>query len=193
MRGLFEAGALPRSYATTTNDDQVTAMQQGRAAFTVLPFARYAQLNNPVQSRFPGQIKAVEFPLAETLRGKSKMASVTEFWAMSLPANTRDRELGWSFIRAMSAPAVTLGAARNGNGPVRLSTYDDPDFAAAQPLAAVEQRALQNARVPLPAFPEAARAQAIFVEEVQLTVLGRKAPKEAVASVIARVRPLLPS
>jgi multiple sugar transport system substrate-binding protein len=193
MRALFEAGALPRSYATTTNDDQVTAMQQGRAAFTVLPFARYAQLNNRDQSRFPGQLKAVEFPLSERLHGKTKMASVTEFWAMSIPANSRDKELGWSFIRAMSSPGITLGAARNGNGPVRLSTYSDPSFAAAQPMAAVEQKALENARVPLPAFPEAARAQSVFVEEVQLTVLGRKTPKEAVAAIVSRVRPLVPA
>ena len=193
MRALFEAGALPRSYATTTNDDQVTAMQQGRAAFTVLPFARYAQLNNRDQSRFPGQIKAIEFPPSERLHGTTKMASVTEFWAMSIPANSRDKELGWDFIRAMSSPAITLGAARNGNGPVRLSTYSDPSFAAAQPLAVVEQKALENARVPLPAFPEAARAQSVFVEEVQLTVLGRKTPKEAVAAIIARVRPLVPA
>jgi multiple sugar transport system substrate-binding protein len=194
MRAMFEAGSLPRSYATTTNDDQVTWLQQGRAAFTALPFARYAQLNNREQSRFPGQIKAIEFPVSETLRAQGgRMASVVEFWAMSIPATARDPELGWSFIQAMSSKAVTTGAARNGNGPVRLSTYDDPAFAAAQPLAAVEKAALANARVPLPAFPEAARAQAAFVEEVQLTVLGRKTPKEAVASIVARVRPMLPA
>jgi multiple sugar transport system substrate-binding protein len=193
MRGLYEAGALPRSYATTSNEDQVTWMQQGRAAFTLLPFARYAQLNNKDQSRYPGRIKAIEFPMSEALRGKTKMASVVEFWAMSIPANTRDKELGWSFIRAMSSRAVTLGAARNGNGPVRLSTYREPSFADSQPLAAIEAKALENARVPLPAFPEAVRAQSIFVEEVQLAVLGRKTPKEAVAAVQSRVRPLLPA
>ena len=47
--------------------------------------------------------------------------------------------------------------------------------------------------VPLPAFPEAARAQAIFVEEVQLAVLGRKEVKAAIASVMERVKPLLPT
>jgi multiple sugar transport system substrate-binding protein len=190
MRAMFESGALPRTYATTTNDEQVNWMQQGRAAFTVLPFARYAQLNNKDQSRFPGRIKAMEFPMSETMKG-SRIASVTEFWAMSIPANSRDKDLAWSFIRAMSAPAVTLGAARNGNGPVRPSTYRDATFAATQPLAAVESKALENARVPLPAFPEAARAQSIFVEEVQLAVLGQKTPKQAVDSITARVRPLM--
>ena len=189
---MYESGALPRTYATTTNEDQATWMLQGRAAFTLLPFARYAQLNNKDQSRYPGKIKAIEFPMSATMKG-TPMASVTEFWAMSIPANARDKDLAWSFIRTVSSPAVTLGAARNGNGPVRLSTYRDPDFAASQPLAPVEAKALQSARVPLPAFPEAARAQAVFVEEVQLAVLGRKTPKEAVAAVIERVRPMMPA
>jgi multiple sugar transport system substrate-binding protein len=88
---------------------------------------------------------------------------------------------------------VTLGAGRNGNGPARVSTYAEPDFAAAQPVAAIEAKALAGARVPLPAFPEAVRAQATFVEEVQLAVLGRKTPKEAVASIAQRVKLLLPA
>jgi multiple sugar transport system substrate-binding protein len=193
MADLFKSGALPRSYATTSNDDQVTWMQQGRAAFTTLPFARYAQLNRQDQSKYPGRIKAIEFPMSAALKGKMPMASVVEFWAMCIPAHARDKDLAWSFIQAMSSQAVTLGAARNGNGPVRLSTFADPSFAAAQPMASIEAKALKGARVPLPAFPEAARAQAIFVEEVQLAVLGRKEVKSAIASVMERVQPLLPA
>ena len=193
LQDLFKAGALPRSYATTTNDDQVTWLQQGRAAFTVLPFARFAQLNRQDQSKYPGKIKAIEFPISESIRGKMPMASVVEFWAMCIPKNARDKDLAWSFIRAMSTKAVHVGAARNGNGPVRVSTYNDPDFAKDQPLAAIEAKALAGARVPLPAFPEAARAQTIFIEEVQLAVLGKKSPKEAVAAITERVKPLLPN
>jgi ABC-type glycerol-3-phosphate transport system substrate-binding protein len=135
--------------ATTSNDDQVTWMQQGRAAFTVLPFARYAQLNRQEQSKYPGRIKAVEFPISAALKGKVPMASCVEFWAMCIPNNARDKDLAWSFIQTMSSKAVTLGAARNGNGPARTSTFSDPSFAAAQPMAAVEAKALANARVPL--------------------------------------------
>ena len=131
--------------------------------------------------------------MSVALKGKVPMASVVEFWAMCIPANARDKDLAWSFIQAMSSKAITLGAARNGNGPVRLSTFADPSFVAVQPTALVEARALKSARVPLPAFPDAARAQAIFVEEVQLTVLGRKEAKAAIASVMERVKPLLPA
>ena len=85
LRNMFEAGSLPRSYATTKNDDQVTWMQQGRAAFTVLPFARHAQLNNPEQSKFPGKIKAVEFPVSAALKGKIPMARWSSPGASSFP------------------------------------------------------------------------------------------------------------
>jgi multiple sugar transport system substrate-binding protein len=87
LRGMFEAGALPRSYATTKNDDMVTWIQQGRAAFTVLPFARNAQLNNPEQSKFPGKIKAIEFPSSEAIAGKTPMSAVVEAWGMVIPRN----------------------------------------------------------------------------------------------------------
>ncbi len=193
LRAMFEAGSLPRSYATTKNDDQVTWLQQGRAAFTVLPFARFAQLNDAGQSKYPGRIKAMEFPVAAALKGKTPMAAVVEAWAMAIPKNAKDKDLAWSFIREVSSKRVTLGMAINGNGPVRVSTYADPALQAKNPVAAVEARALANARGAFPPFPEAARAQATFLEEVQLAVLGRKPVKEAVAAIVTRVKPMMPA
>jgi multiple sugar transport system substrate-binding protein len=192
LKNMFESGALPRSYATTKNDDQVTWIQQGRAAFTVLPFARYAQLNNPEQSKFAGRIKVIEFPVSAALGGKVPMASVVEAWGMVIPKNSRDKDLSWKFIREVSSKRVTLGMANNGNGPVRVSTYKDASFAGKNPVAAVEAAALANARGAFPPFPEAARAQSIFLEEVQLAVLGRKPVGEAIDSISSRVKPLLP-
>ena len=193
LRGMFEAGSLPRSYATTKNDDQVTWLQQGRAAFTVLPFARGAQLNNAEQSKFAGRIKAVEFPGSATIKGRMPMASVVEAWAMSIPRNAKDKALAWSFIREVSSKRVTLGMAINGNGPVRVSTYADEGLKAKNPLAAGEAKVLATARGAFPPFPEAARAQATFLEEVQLAVLGRKPVKDAVSAIIERVKPMMPA
>jgi multiple sugar transport system substrate-binding protein len=193
LRAMFETGSLPRSYATTKNDDQVTWLQQGRAAFTVLPFARGAQLNNPEQSKFPGRIKAVEFPGSAAIKGKVPMASVVEAWAMAIPKNARDKALAWSFIREVSSKRVTLGMAINGNGPVRVSTYADEGLKAKNPLAAVEAKVLATARGAFPPFPEAARAQATFLEEGQLAVLGRKPVKDAVSAIIERVKPMMPA
>lgn len=193
LREMFEAGALPRSYATTRNDDQVTWLQQGRAAFTVLPFARNAQLNNPEQSKYPGKIKAVEFPISAELKGKMPMSSIVEAWAMVIPKNAADKDLAWSFIKDVSSKRATLGMALNGNGPVRVSTYAEPDLVAKNPLAEVEAAVLANARGAFPPFPEAARAQGIMLEEVQLAVLGRKPVAEAVDAIVERVTPLMPA
>jgi multiple sugar transport system substrate-binding protein len=193
LADLFAAKALPRSYATTRNDDMVTWMQQGRAAFCVLPFARYAQLNNAEQSQFAGKIKAVAFPGSATVPGGAGMSAVVESWAMSIPVNAKEKELAWSFIKAVSSKAMTLGMARNGNGPVRISTYAEPSFASSQPLATIESEVLAKARPAFPAFPEAVRAQAVFLEEVQLAVLGRKTPQDAVKAIAERVQPLLPA
>lgn len=193
LRGMFEAGSLPRSYATTKNDDQVTWLQQGRAAFTVLPFARGAQLNNAEQSKFPGRIKAVAFPGSASIQGKVPMASVVEAWAMVIPKNARDKALAWSFIKEVSSKRVTLGMALNGNGPVRVSTYADAKLKAGNPFAATEAKVLATARGAFPPFPEAARAQATFLEEVQLAVLGRKPVKDAVSAIIERVKPMMPA
>ncbi|MFD2263397.1 ABC transporter substrate-binding protein [Lacibacterium aquatile] len=190
LRELMEAGALPRNFAATSNDDQVTWMQQGRAAFTMLPFSRWAQLNNAEQSRFPGKIQATELPVSSTL-GDKPMAAAVEFWSMAVLKNSKNKELAWNFIQAMSSKANTLGAARNGNGPVRVSTYKDPALTAAVPTTETESRALSNARATYPAFAEASRAEAIFVEETQAAVLGRKSAKEAVDSTIERVKPLV--
>lgn len=192
LRGMFEAGSLPRSYATTTNDDQVTWLQQGRAAFTILPFARNAQLNSPSQSKYPGKIKAVEFPISAALKGKTPMSSVVEAWAMVIPRNAKDKSLSWRFIKEVSSKRVTVGMAINGNGPVRVSSYSDSGLMAKNPLAAVEAKVLANARGAFPPFPEAARAQQTFLEEVQLAVLGRKPVKDAVTAIIDRVKPMMP-
>ena len=194
LRAMFEAGALPRSYATTKNDDQVTWIQQGRAAFTVLPFARSAQLNNPDQSKYPGKIKAIEFPVSAALKGKTPMASVTEAWGMVIPKNAKDKALAWTFIKEVSSKRVTLGMALNGNGPVRVSTYADHRLDCKRTRSPQSRRRRSRMRAAaFPPFPEAARAQATMLEEVQLAVIGRKPVKEAVAAIIQRVKPLMPA
>ena len=112
---------------------------------------------------------------------------------MFIPKNAKRKDLAWSFIKAMTSKEATLKAALNGNGPVRASTYADQSFAGTVPYAAEELKVLKVARVPLPAFDEAARAGDLFKEEAEAAVLGMKTPEEAMASLVKRVQPLLPA
>jgi multiple sugar transport system substrate-binding protein len=193
LADMFSRGALPRSYATNKGEELLTWMQQGRAAYSVLPFARMGQLADPALTEYAGKIKVTAFPGSETLSADIPMSSVVEAWAMTIPANAVDKELAWKFIKEVSSKKNTLGMALNGNGPARVSTFLDPELTSRNAFASVESEVLANARGAFPPFGEAARAQQLFLEEVQLTVLGRKSPSDAVAAIQARIQPLLPA
>ena len=111
---------------------------------------------------------------------------------MCIPKSARNKALAWSLIKELSSKQNTLKAALNGNGPVRASTYRNAEFAARIPYSAAEAATLKVARVPIPAFDNAAKAGDIFVEELQAAVLGRKGVALAMDDVARRVKPLLP-
>ena len=117
LADLYKAGALPRTlrhHVERRPGDVAAAGPRGvhRAAVRAL---RTAQSPGPIEISGPHQGGRVS-DLVRT-KGKVPMASCVEFWAMCIPNNARDKDLAWSFIQTMSSKAVTLGAARNGNGP----------------------------------------------------------------------------
>ncbi len=193
LRTLFEAGAFPRNFATLSTEDVNTWMQTGRAAMSLQSMGRNRIYNDPAKSKFPGKIRTIALPASATMAAKFKVAPAkVEFWGMVIPRNAKRKDLSWAFIREMVSRPATLTAALNGNGPVRGSTYDDANFAKQVAYAAEERRVLEVARVPLPAFDDAARAGDVFKEEAEAAVLGMKSPEEAMKSVVARVTPMLP-
>ena len=194
LRDLFEGGAFPRNFAALSTEDVATWMQQGRAAMALQSMGRNRIFNDPQKSRFAGKIQTGAVPISASLKDRYAVAPAkVEYWGMAIPRNAKRKDLSWSFIKAMMTKEATLAMALNGNGPVRASTYDDAKFRATVPYADAERDVLKVARVPLPAFDEAARAGDIFKEETESAVLGMKTPKAAMASVVQRVKPLLPS
>jgi multiple sugar transport system substrate-binding protein len=194
LRELFQAGAFPRNFTALTTEEVATWMQQGRAAMALQSMGRNRLFNDPQKSKFAGKIQTGAVPISATLKDRYAVAPAkVEYWGMAIPKNARRKDLSWSFIKAMMTKDATLKMALNGNGPVRASTYDNADFRAIVPYADAERAVLKVARVPLPAFDEAARAGDIFKEETEAAVLGMKTPEAAMASVVARVKPLLPN
>lgn len=189
---LFNEGVLPETYLSFLTEDVITYMQQGRGAMAISPFGRNANFNKPDESLFAGKIITIPLPASETLTDFEVAPVRTEFWAMFIPKNADDPDLAWSFIRNASSPENTIAAALNGNGPVRPSAYDDPRIQERLSYADAEQRVLAVARPPIPGWDNSAQVQDIFVEEVELVLLGLKTSKEAMNSVQQRVTPLLP-
>ncbi|WP_342364249.1 ABC transporter substrate-binding protein [Terrarubrum flagellatum] len=188
---LFKAGAIPRNVATLSNEEVTTMMQQGRAAMTINPTARLVSYNNPQQSKYPGKLRAFVPPMAKELQGKTAYAPTVEFWALTIPANSRNKRKAWDLVAALSSKAGTTAMALNGNGPTRISTYQDAKFRQMIPYADIEAAAVGAARIHLPAFDEQARAHDIFVEESQAAMLGMKPADQAMADAVKRVQPLV--
>lgn len=194
MRDFYAAGVIPRNWTAIKGEEVNTWMQTGRVAMTITSFGRTQFYNDKEKSRHPGDIKVMALPAARDLKGKFPDAAPakTEFWSMCIPKSARNKSVAWSLIKELSSKQNTLKAALNGNGPVRASAYKNTEFASRIPYAAAEAATLKVARVPIPAFDNAARAGDIFVEELQAAVLGRKGVALAMDDVARRVKPLLP-
>lgn len=192
LRDFYEDGVLARDFAATTQEDMISGMQDGRIAMVYFPFGRTTLFNDPEKSRYAGRFKTMLSPISEEAGPEVEGASITEFWLMVIPKNSKNKELAWSFIREMSTKENAVKAALNGNGPVRSSTFEDPQIKAKLPYAAQEAEAIRHALVPLPPFDGSAQARDIFIEEMQLCVLGRQTPEETGANIAQRVAPFLP-
>ena len=194
LREFYAAGVMPRNWTAIKGEEVATWMQTGRVAMTISSFGRTQFFNAPDKSKNPGSIKVMAMPAAREMQAKYRESAPakTEFWSMCMPKNARNKPLTWSLIKHLSSKENTIKAALNGNGPVRASSYKDPRFAANVPYAAAEAATLKVARVPIPAFDNAARAGDVFVEELQAAVLGRKGVAMAMDDVARRVKPLLP-
>lgn len=192
IRELYLAGAVPRNLTGMKAEDANTWMQTGRAAMTMSSMSRNGLYNDPAKSQVAGKVKTTFFPVAKEQLGKYPVAPAkVEFWSMAIPRNSKNKELAWKFIKAMSSKEAATAAALNGNGPVRSSTYDDPRIVAALPYAQDERKVLSVARVPLPAFDNAARAADFFKEECEAAVLGMKTPQQAMNDLTVRVQKLI--
>jgi multiple sugar transport system substrate-binding protein len=194
LADLYAAGALPRNVTSMSTEDPVTWMQTGRAAMYPGGFNRSVALNDPARSQFSGKIRPVPVPPSETIRDRFTYAPGSmEIWGLMIPRNSVRKDLAWSFIKAMSSRQSQFNLQLNGSATVRRSVYEDPEVRARVPFAEAAQRTLESARVPLPAFGNAARAADLFVEQVHLAVLGQKSPEAAMADADAAIRPLLPA
>jgi multiple sugar transport system substrate-binding protein len=193
MREMYEAGAYPRNFSALKSDDIDTWLQTGRAAMSIATISKTRNYNDPKNSKFPGKLKVTNLPVSKELKQRYTVAPAKiEYWSMVIPKNSRNKQLAWTLIRAMSSKTNTLLTALNGNGPARNSTYERPEFVQQVPWAAIEQRVLKVARIPLPPFDGAAQAGDILLEGQQAAVLGMKTPQEAMDEVAKRVKPLLP-
>ncbi len=190
VQELFAERVLPRNFPVLQQDEVISQMQNGRSAMCYFAYGRHVLFNDPQQSQEAGNI-GVTPPPADPALVSAGIVGQSEFWAMVVPANSRRKELAWSFVRHMMSKDATVRAALNGNGPVRPAAYDDARVQAAVPYAASEARSVAVAQVPLPAFDRAVEAGDKLTQKVQLVAVGQATPEQAVRELKTEVAGLL--
>lgn len=189
LRALYQEKLLPPNITVMSQNDLISAMQQGQVAMEIFPFGRTVLFNDPKSSKYPGQYKLAMFP------GKNPgdVVSLAEFWAMVIPKTSSAKDWSWRLMRDLVSKRNTVIETINGNGPVRVSAYLAPEVVKEIPYAAMEAQAVKVARVPMPAFAKVAQAKDVCVEEMQAAMLGMKTAEQASKSMAQRLRPLMPA
>src|SRR5262249_33526282 len=146
------------------------------------PFGRTVLFNDPKVSKYPGKFRTAFLPGNAETQSRGEVITTAEFWSMVIPRNAQHKDLAWDLMRELSSPANTVAMAINGNGPVRISAYEDPRLQKMVPYAAQEAQSLKWSRVPMPAFAKSAQVKDIAVEEMQAAMLGMSTPEQAAQS-----------
>lgn len=193
VKQLYDKGVLPKAITNFVTEDLITWMQQGRGAMAISPFGRYRNFNDPKASKFPGKLSVVALPASKEMAPMKLAPAKTDIWAAAIPANGGKPDLAWSFIRHISSPDSTVRGALNGNGPVRAAAYDDPRVQELVPYWRAEAAAIPTARTALPGFEQAAKAQDLYIEEIQSVLVAGKDPQQAMSDLARRLKPLLPA
>jgi multiple sugar transport system substrate-binding protein len=145
--------------------------------------------NNPKSSKYPGKIDVVPLPPAPG--SASDVTAMTEIWSMSIPKNSKNKELAWDLMRELSSSDNTVRVALNGNGPVRPKAYADERLKKTLPYTQEEARAINAALLIPSSFDASLQALTIFREESQAAVIGLKTPQDAANSMQKRIEPLV--
>ncbi len=124
-RTLVDEELVDREYVTWLRDDLIIAQRQGRAAMSLQFSPYYARINDP-EGEVYGNISAFPVPTAEGVPVGRTWSSA---WGLALNKNSRAKDAGWELIKQFIGPETQRRSALEfGNGPVRASVYEDPEF-----------------------------------------------------------------
>ena len=182
---------LARNFAATTQEDMISGMQAGRIAMVYFPFGRTTLFNDPAKSKFAGSFKTLLSPISED-RPEVEGAGHHRVLADGDPQEQQDQGARLE----LHPRGVDQGQHHQGRDqrqrPGAQLDLRRPDDQGEAALRRAGGRGDQDRSVPLPPFDGSAQARDIFIEEMQLCVLGRQTPEETGKNIVARVNPLLP-
>lgn len=192
LRDLYAAGAIPPNFTVLGSADYQRLVSDGLVSMVFFGDNYYFRFNDPERSNVAGHMQVAPIPASEET-GLTIAPCKVAFWSMAIPKNgpAEHKELAWEFIRYLASPEVQLQMALNGNGPTRLSVFEDPTYAELVPYAWVDQQIVNVARPLWPPFDRLAEARDIFAEQATLAIVGVKDPEKAMHDAAEAIRNLV--
>ena len=188
LRELYNDGAIPPNFAQLASTEYQSLVAEGLITMVFFGDNYHLRFNDPAKSKEGGNIWFSWIP-ASAQTGLSVAPSKTAFWAVGIPSNSSPakRNLGWQFIKFATSKDSILKMALNGNGPVRTSVFENPQYSSDVPYAEVDAKILATASLHLPVFEGTTEVRDIFQEEATLAILGKKGIQEAMDDAAAAI------
>lgn len=192
LRDLYAEGVIPPNFTVLASKDYQSLIGEGLVVMTFFGDNYYLRFNDPAKSKVAGDMWFSWIPPSEKT-GLDVASCKIGFWGMAIPKNSplEKRDLAWNFIKYFAGKDTQLKMGLNGNGPVRVSTFDDPTYSEGIPYAAVSKKILSIARPHLPIFEGTAEVRDIFTEQASLVILGLKDPQQAMDAAAAAITAVL--
>lgn len=153
-RHLLANELVPVDLLSLGRDDYIARMQSGDVTSGVYYAPYWGRLVDEAESTVSDQMSYALPPTAAGVEpGKARAAG----WYLSVAADTQHPDASWNLVQHITSPENDLrGAIEFANAPVRASTYEDPTFLDAFPLAGAWSDALGVAEVDpaVPGMPE---------------------------------------
>jgi len=184
FRTLFEQGLIPEDLFAVTRDESIARMQRGDVAAGIYYAPYWGRMVNPEESQVVDDMAFALQPVAEGVEpGRTRAAG----WYLSIADDSQNKDAAWALLEMLTTPENLLrGAMEWANAPVRLSTYADPTFVEAYPVAGVWADAIAASATD-PAVPGWPQMVDILSEELVAAVRGDKTPEDAMAAACQRI------
>lgn len=192
LRDLFNQGVIPPDFATIDDVTYSNLYSEGLIGMTLHGNDYFVRFNNPENAAIAGDSWFTYIPASRTTPGEIAPAKIA-IWGAGIPRNSpaATKDLAFEFLRFFASPEAQLAMARNGNSPVRSSTYQEPSFAGDVPYAAVGAQVMPVTRPHLPAFEGTQEVIDVFARHAVLAITGRVPVEQAMNEAATAIESVL--
>jgi len=192
LRELYTEGVIPPNFTELGSKDYQSLVSEGLVSMVFFGDNYFLRFNDPAKSKVAGNMWFAPIPASQA-SGLSITPAKIAYWGVGIPENSpaEKKAMAWKFIKYFTSHDAQLKMALNGNGPVRVSVFGDPTFAAQVPYASADKDVLAVASPLLPVFEGTQEVSDIFQEQATLAILGQKDPQPAMDAAAAAINRVL--